>query len=325
MRFAPGGGSSGGGIWGSITGTLAAQTDLASALTARVSTHPRHYYVPAGTSIQSIIDAAVAAGHTDANPAWVIPQEARTEDLVLAPGVFISGGNASGTHAPVVITGTITVATTGGTLIGNHFSIERLAVVGPSGGVALTFSGTGPQRLFLRDVWLTAQGAGYCMVTSNTHASSHIVQADDFKLSHNGTGWCMHCVTGSTSIDKVETSGAVGVALIETGATLNIVHGECDANALSAFDISAGGQLVLGSCVVYNVAANSYAVRLQGIGAILTAVGTMFNVPTGTGRAVGGVTGSMFIYSDLAFAPESTRQVNPLITSAALSNTPSFT
>jgi hypothetical protein len=307
-------------VIGNTSGTNTGDQDLSG----MESKSPSHYLVPVGTTIQTVLAAAAAAGHGVASPAWVVVQEARSENVSLTVGgIYLKGRDSSGVHCPIVITGKVTVNGAAGAIGSNRFSLEGLEVIGPSGDSAISFEGTNPQRLFLKDVWLTAQGAGYCMSASNAGSGS-IIQVDDFKLSHNGTGWCLHCVAGATSIASVETSGAVGLGHVETGATLSVNYGELDANDVSAFDVEAGATLTLAGCVLTNAAANSNGIRLLGVAAVAYVVDTAFNVPAGTGRAVEGGAGTFFTYQRLIFAPGGSTKVNPAITSTALGTTPSF-
>jgi hypothetical protein len=284
--------------------------------------HPAHYLVAAGTSIQAVIDLAVAAGHTQANPAWVVMQEARTENLVLAPGVYLLGRDSSGTHCPIVLTGSVTVSATSGAITANRYAIEGVMVSGPSGGNAVLFSGTAPARLFLRDVWLAGAGAGFALETTNTGSGS-IVDGNTVKLSHSGTGWLLHCAGCTTTLRDVETSGNVGVGHVETGGSLYVDGGECDANATSVFDVEAAGVLTLTRSQVTNALANSNGIRLLGVAASAYALGCAFSVPAGSGMAVTGGAGMGLWYQYLVFAPSTNTTINPAITSVALAALPS--
>ena len=288
------------------------------------------YVVPIGGSIQTVIDQAVADGHSDSNPAFVIVQSATTENISLTKGgVWLVGANGSGTMAPITITGRVTINGVDATYGLNHFFIANLSFVGPADVPVILISGTNPTRLLMDDVWVTASGSsgnGHCLEITNTGVGTS-AYLGEFKGSHNGTGFMFHLVHGTAIVKDCETSGTIGIGLVETGASLNIGSGECDANATSAFDIQAGGLLTITRSSISNTAANSFGVRLLGVGAVAVLGEVIFSIPTaGTGRAVDGVGSSVFYYQYLAFSPSpnANNKVNPAITSIALVTAPSF-
>lgn len=307
---------------------LSASVDAAAAASvlAAARTMPSNYYMVGAGSIQAAINQAVSDGHNDNNKAFVVVSQDKTENITLAPGVFLIGLNSSGTHSPWVITGQVTVNSVSGTIDSNHYAISGLAIVGPSTLPAMTCTGTAPQRVFLKDVWITANGVGgHCFEMSNSGAGS-IAELDEFKASHNGTGYAMHIVLGVCVVEDVETSGSIAIARVEAGATLSILSGECDANAATAFDVAAGGTLTLTRCTLSNIAANGIGINLLAAGAVAVVGEVLFSTPlAGTGRVINGVAGSILYYQFIAFAPGSSTKINPAITAAVLSVTPSFT
>ena len=288
---------------------------------------PPNYYIVGSGSIQTAINQAITDGHNDTNCAFIVISQDRTENISLTKGgIFLTGLLSSGTHSPIRVTGQVTINGIDNNLVDNHFAIQGLEIIGPSAQPAIFFTGTNPQRLFLKDVWITAQGAGaHCIESANTGVGS-MVEADDIKASHTGSGYAIHAVNGTTTIDNLESSGTIAVGRVEAGASLNIVDSECDANAATCFDVAAGGTLTLGRCVVENVATNGIGINLLAAGAVTIVGNVLFNTPlAGTGRAVNGVAGSAMYYQFIAFYPGTSTKVNPAITSVLLASTPSFT
>lgn len=288
---------------------------------------PSNYYMVGSGSIQTAINQAIADGHNDTHCAFIVISQDRVENISLTKGgIFITGLLSSGTHSPIRVTGQVTINGIDNNIVDNHFAIQGLEIIGPSAQQAVLFTGTNPQRLFLKDVWITAQGVGgHCIESANTGIGSTI-EADDIKASHTGSGYAIHAISGTTTIDNLESSGTISVGRVETGASLSIVDSECDANAATCFDVAAGGTLTLGRSVVENIATNGIGINLLAAGAVAVVGNVLFNTPlAGTGRAVNGVAGSFMYYQFIAFYPGTSTKVNPAIISTALVSTPSFT
>jgi hypothetical protein len=259
---------------------------------------------------------------------------AQAESVTVAVGhIFILGDASSGTHAPVNWYGDLTFAAASGALSDNHFSVANLALIGVSGTTCITFSGTTPQRLFMKDVWVTANGAahGITLTNTGTGSSAHI---DDCKFSHNGSDAAYHCINttaGIAYIDKIDTSGA-GVGVIGVnGGTVNLMNSDIQAGGTYAIDVYATGVLTVANCKITTTAANSIGIKLVTSGAIALIGNVLFNVPTSatTGRAVSGVAGTYLWYTALTFMPDfvggvTNVKISSAITSTAITTTPSF-
>jgi hypothetical protein len=304
---------------------VAAAIADAKAVTALSKAYPSNYYMVGAGSIQDSINQAFADGHNDNNKAFIMISQDKTENITLKPGIFIAGLNSSGTHSPWVITGQVTINSVSGTIDNNHYAISGVEIVGPTTVQAVNFIGTSPQRLFLKDVWITANGIGGHCLEMNNSGSGSIVEADEIKFSHTGTGYALHILQGSCTVEDMESSGTISIARIEAGATLVINSSECDANSATAFDVVAGGLLTLSRCVIENLAANAIGINLLGIGAVAVVGSVLFNTTlAGTGRAINGVAGSVLYYQYIAFAPGASSKINPATTSVPVTTTPSF-
>jgi hypothetical protein len=307
---------------------ITAAIDKATKDIANLSTRslPINYYVDSVYgSIQAAYAQAVADGHNDSNPAVVLITRNTAENVTVTQGgIWFSSLAMSGTHSPFVVTGQWVFNGSNTSIIANHFALQGFEVVGPAGQPAIYFTGSNPQRLFVKDLWITANGiGGHCVEMDNTGPGS-ILEADDLKGSHNGTGYVLHIIHGTATLSDLETSGTISIAHVESGATLTVDSSECDANAPTAFDVEGGGTLVITRSIVNNTAANSTGINLVASGAILTLGEVLFQIPVGTGKCVTGVTGSLLFYAYLSFLPTYTDKISPAITSTAIDTAPTF-
>jgi hypothetical protein len=193
-----------------------------------------------------------------------------------------------------------------------------------SGTTAITFSGTNPQRLFLKDVWLTGNGAADAMRMTNTGTGS-TVHGNDLKFSHNGTGHyhAINILNGTANLDAIETSGAL-TGIFGVHGSLNLSNSEIDSAGSYGIEVYTGGSLSLANCKITTTAANSFGVKLE-TGAVAILGNVFFNVPAaGNARAVSGVSGAFLYYLNLSFTPGGNDKISSAITAATLDTTPTF-
>lgn len=273
--------------------------------------------------------SAVTAANAIANSTYAInivllSGNATAENVTFNTGhVWLTGENSSGTHSPILFTGNLTFTATAGTISDNHFAVSNLMLNGVSGTEVITFSGTYPQRLFLKDVWVTANGTAHGINMTNTGSGSS-VHSNELKLSHNGTGHhhCLHVAAGTANLDSIETSGAnVGVIGVD-GGSVNLSNSDIQGGGTYAIDVYAGGVITLANCKITTTANNSTGIDLKAAGALAVIGNVSFTIPTGSGRAVDGVTGSVLYYGPAYFLPisgsASNNKVNPNITRFAV-------
>jgi hypothetical protein len=259
---------------------------------------PGNTYTATGTinspynTITAAINAAVAAGHNDANCAVVILLANITENITLKPGIFLTS-LGTGTHGSPNITGTVTVTSSSGDTVSNHYSISNLRIIAPSNGHCINFTGTFPQKLFVRDMWLDANGSGDCIYMDNTGTGS-TVQFDTGHLAHSGSGdvYCFSVVHGGCYVTDIETTGACQVAAVQAGATMTIDRSELDANGDIVVETYGSGTIVITNSSINNIKANSTGVALNDAAGVATIGNCLFNIPAGSGYSVQGATGS---------------------------------
>jgi hypothetical protein len=283
-------------------------------------------------TMASGLTKAISLAPTGTNPIRIVlisgNTSATAESLTLNNGhIFIVGENSSGTHAPILWYGDITFNGSDAIISDNHFSIAGIMINGIAGTNVITFSGTNPQRLFLKDVWITANGTAHGITMTNTGTGSTI-HTNDCKFSHNGTGHyhCINITAGTANLDSIETSGALLGIIGVDGGSCNLSNSEIESSGTYAIDIYAGGTLTMANCKVTTTAANSIGIKLNTATAVAVLGNVFFNVPASatTGRAISGVASTVLYYTGLSFYPSSNDKISSAITSVAIDVTPTF-
>jgi hypothetical protein len=282
-------------------------------------------------TLQAAYNAAELVA-SSSNPIFIVivsnNTSATAEAVTFSKGhIFLAGDNSSGTHAPITFYGNLTFTGPNVSISENHFAIQGLELIGSTGTSVLTFSGSYPQRLFLKDVWIVANGNVHGINMTNTGTGSTL-HGNDFKLSHNGTGHyhCLNIAAGTANIDSLETSG-VGVAAIGVdGGSCNIRNSEIECGGTYAIDVYAGGVLTMATSMITTTAATSNGIILRAATAVAVIGTVSFRVPAGdaANRAISGVAGTVLYYANLYFLPGYTDKISSAITSAVIDSTPSF-
>lgn len=178
-----------------------------------------------------------------------------------------------------------------------------------SGVDVITFSGTNSQRLFMKDVWVTANGTshGITMINSGVNSSFH---TNDCKFSHNGSGHyhCVNVAAGTANIDTSESSGTTVGAFGIANGSCNITSSDIQSAGSYAIDVYAGGILSIANSKITTTAADSIGISLTHATAIAVVGNVSFSVPasSGAGRAISGVASSWpygLYYGPMYFLP----------------------
>lgn len=229
------------------------------------------------------------------------------EDITFSKGhIFLVGENSSGTHAPLIFTGSLTFTGSNVSISDNHFAVSGLELIGVSGTTVITFSGSNPQRLFLKDVWITANGTSHGINMTNNGSGSS-VHTNDCKFSHNGSG-DYHCLTvaaGTANIDTSETSGTTIGAIGIANGVCNITNSDIQSSGSYAIDVYANGVLTLANCKITTTVADSHGIKLMNATSVAVVGNVSFSVPDSAngGRVIYGVSGSTLYYGPMFFLP----------------------
>ena len=240
----------------------------------------------------------------------------------MQPGIFLTSFG-TGTHGSPVITGTLTVSSSSGSISSNHYSISNLRLIAPTNGTCIDFTGSAAQRLFIRDVWLDTNGSGTCIFMDNANTTS-VLHLNTGHLAHSGTGdiYCIDLTTGNAYLTDIETSGNVQVAAVRTGTVMTIDSSEIDANNAAAIEVY-GGTLTVTNSIITNTQSNSNGVALNTTGSVCTLLNVLFSIPTGSGKAVFGTTTSLLYYLNVAFVPgtNTSKTASPALIATLLGTT----
>jgi hypothetical protein len=275
---------------------------------------------------------AAALVVSSSNPIYIVLVSGNTsasaEAVTFSKGhIFLVGDNSSGTHAPIIFYGNLTFTGPNVSISENHFAIQGIELIGSSGTSVLTFSGSYPQRLYLKDVWITANGNVHGINMTNTGTGSSL-HCNDTKVSHNGSGHyhCLNIAAGTANIDSLETSGSGVAAIGVDGGTCNIRNSEIECGGSYAIDVYAGGVLTMATSMITTTSATSHGIILRAATAVAVVGTVSFRVPAGdaSNRAISGVAGTALYYANLYFLPGYTDKISSAITSAVIDSTPSF-
>ena len=279
-------------------------------------------YTPTGSQISpfftitAAISAATAGGYIDSNPAFVVLMENITENVTLKPGIWLTS-LGTGTHGSPVITGTVTVTSSTGSTVSNHYSISNLRIVAPSNGHGILFTGTAPQRLYVRDMWIDANGTGdgIYMDNSGTGSTLHL---DIAHLTHSGSGdiYCINVTAGNCYVTDIETTGSTQVSAVQTGAVMTIDGSELDAVGDVVCETYGTGSLTITNSLITNTFTNGNGIKINSAGSTVTVGQCLFNIPVGTGSAVwynpsATLYGSNIAFASITFFPVTNTTIDP--------------
>jgi hypothetical protein len=269
---------------------------------------------------QTAINDLLAAGTIQAaelNPVFIRLQGSTTENVTLTKGhVYLVGENGS-IHAPIYLTGTITVNgsdTSTSALDRNHFSIQGITVAPGGSNNGIVFTGSNAQRLSLENMWVQVGGTGTGILCNNTgvrvsDGAKSRCHGNTIKVSHNGSGdvYCFNIVAGTADFSLVETSGATQVAAVQTGANLAFAQSELDANGETCLEVYGTGILSVAQCTISNSFGSTacYGIWLHDVGSVANVGNSLFQVSSTNvnSRAVRGILGTALYYAYNAYYP----------------------
>lgn len=281
---------------------------------------------------KTLTDAYTAAVSfvTASSPITIVLISGNTvaENVTIAKGhIFITGDTNSWTHSPIIFTGSLTFSGQNNSINENHFAVSGIGINGVNGTNVITVSGNHPQRLYLKDVWVTVNGSSHGINITNADS---ITYAIDSKIMHNGTGdyHCINMTAGVCNLDNIETTGnTLGVAAVSNGAHLNLTNSTIETSGSYAIEVyGTSSQITLNDCTVITTAANSHGIELETAGATAYITDVSFSVPvSATGKVIQGVAGTYLYYGKIYYLPDSNgvttnTQINPLITKAPIAS-----
>ena len=282
-------------------------------------------YVASGSHsypFKTLADAYTLAATTasDSNPKMIVLLSGNriAEHITFSLGnIFLIGENSSA----IVFTGSLTFTGPTTTLSSNHFAITGLSLIGVSDTDVLTFSGSNPQRLFMRDVWITTNGASHGINMTNTDSES-VLYINDSKFTLNGSEdyHCLNINKGTCHMDTSEISGTLVVAF---DASLNISNSNIKSSGRYAIEL-AGGTLSLTNTKIITTATDSIGITITSATATAIVNNLIFSVPLGVGMAISSVASSVpygLYYGPMYFLPGTNSKITSLMARTVLSTT----
>jgi hypothetical protein len=281
-------------------------------------------------TITDAYNAAVALGYNDSNPAFIVLLSNITENVTFTQGGIWLTSIGSGTHGSYNITGTITFNGSASSTVENHFMMANVRIIAPSNGKGIYSTGTNPQKVFLKDIWVDASGTTGSGIYIDNSGSGSTLHLNDAHLTHSGTGdvYCVDARTGGCYMTDIETSGS-NVQVVRVGATavVTLDSSEIDATGDAAIEVY-GGTIIVTRSIISNTKVNGHGIALNVSGSIATVGNCLFNINASgvtTGKAVYGVATTILLYQYLSFYPGSNtaKTASPTLVATALST--SFT
>jgi hypothetical protein len=280
--------SSSSAIWGQITGTLTNQSDLVTALNARLAKGTRTIFcIDNGdfTSLQAAINTVPTATPTTI----LVGEKSGGWGNITIPAntvLQIVGLSAPRSDQHVQI-GSVTFSpTTGSIALQNEVFLSNLYIVPPASTASITYGGTAISRLRVFNCFIygntvtsialsnSNSGSSFYLYdtfvdssTAITHVQTSLAYSD-FERCYFNVGRSFNCTAGSTLIGSSTLNNA--------SATLETVT------------VSGTGTLAtIGNCLITNTTTNGNGVNI-GTGAVFSSVNNIFQVATGTGYCVTG-------------------------------------
>lgn len=230
-------------------------------------------FIPATSSIQSRIDAAVLAGFTAANPCTVFAPGVYTEAIVLAPGITVSGMGSGQLNGSVTIS-----SSAGGPIEDNRFRLDGLTIWTNNGDTGLRVGGTDPVNVEIRGCHFRMLGPDATgMDFTNSDPTSRI-RLNEVQL-FNETNEVAIRATGAGKPEfrccEIESTGAAGLAVkIAAGTQVSFI-GSTVKSLSPVFACQVEGQLVLINSVLQDDAGGSLVFVMAGGVAVLSNVTTI--------------------------------------------------
>lgn len=247
--------------------------------------------------------------------------------LVTRPNTHFVGPNygpSKSTRLAGIVTVTTNVAV-GGT-VNDMVSFENMLIVtgSNSGNSVISIGGTIGCAVFMKDVYVfTSSTSAKCLDVTNTASGGVKVEMKNVALQNQASSGTTVNLSNTyyANLDLLTVFSGTGPGM-EIATTNAVVYNtrfesvgvSTVINVLSSFS---GGQqpaLVLGNATITNPSANGSGINLA-LGAISNVAQVAFNVGTsaGTGFAVKGVAGSVFVNGNNLIVPGSNNKVSTAI------------
>lgn len=263
-----------------------------------------HVY-PGGSfaTIQAAINQAVTDGHTSAENSWatIVVHGAWTEDITLKDGISLIGASeGKGKDYTSRITGQLTYTPQSSNPLDTNVTIANLFIIAGAGKNAIKLTGVNKGRIFLKKCYINKTGGTDDIILMNGHNSS-VIEADDIdgNITSVSTGCAIYNILNGTfqSFNSCLLSSSYPGKILNCGAN-GVVNAQIVSSCTGsdAITIAVGGKVTLALSSITNNQANSNGANIVAGGQLIS-LDTLWNVPSGTGKAIFGVAGSVWVYS----------------------------
>lgn len=279
-----------GAAWGTITGTLSNQTDLNTALNAKLAKSSKTIFcIDNGdyASLQAAIDTVPANTPTtillgDKTGGW--------GNITIPAGIILAivGLNAprGDQHSQV---GSVTYSPSTGTqVLQNEVFLSNLYIVAPSGSAAITYGGTAPSRFRVFGCYVYGSNTTSILLSNSDASFSSFYLYDSYVDASSSS---ITFLQSSVRVIDVErcTFNTTTRAMNLTAGVITVSTCTLIGNAASeVITVSGTGTLLnLGISSINNSTTNGSGINI-GTGAVCAQSNNFFAIATGTGYCVTG-------------------------------------
>lgn len=295
-------------VWGASIGNLTGPQGIqgipGSSVTPNMFGSVYHVY-PGGSfaTIQAAINQAVADGHISAENsfAFIIIHGKWTEDIILKDGISLIGASEGKLKDYTSrITGQLTYTPQSTNPLDTNVTIANLFILAGTGKNAIKITGANKGRIFLKKCYIDKTGGTDDIILMNGHNSS-VIEADDIdgNITSASAGCTIYNILNGTfkSFNSCLLSSAYPGKILNCGAN-GVVNAQIVSSCTGsdAITIAVGGKVTLALSSITNNQANSNGANIVAGGQLIS-LDTLWNVPSGTGKAIFGVAGSVWVYS----------------------------
>ena len=280
-------------------------------------------------TIQKAHDYAVANISDDTQVVIKINAGTYAENLIVTrPNIHFIGPSCGVTKS-TRISGTVNINTSSSVngTANDMVSFENILIsAGPSDSDVLTAAGTNGYTLTLNNVYIfTSSTTAKCVNIINTTPSG--IKFETTKLilqNQSSSGTALNLSnTYFANIDLLNIYGGTGICINITTTNAVIYNTRLEKsgttaliNAVSSFDSKPS--LILGNATLVNANANATGIDINNSTVNIAQVAFNLGSATGTGFAVKGVSGAVFINGNNVIVPGTNNKISTAITRVAL-------
>ena len=267
-------------------------------------------------TIQAAHDyAAVTFGEND-DVAVIVAPGAYAGAILTRPRTHITGIAGAGNATRIISSVIINPTTVAGGVYNSIFTLDDLLLAPPTGN-ALVITGNQQLSLFGRRLKVYTDSADQiCLQANNTAAGGIRVFVTDSDIQN--------ALAGAVAVDmsnvfvgavkRTNVYGGANFAMKFSACTLTLDNVAASCQFTDAVSITNGSVITAGNSTFTNTRANSNGINIAA-GTTCVVGQSAFDIPAGTGYAVKGVAGSVFVYANNIIAYGKNNKISSAMTS----------